>query len=473
MSAGEKRIIGLYPGFKSSSHDPLHIRLLEKQHYTPVSYFDVHWCNDLTLLKRFYYSLMALLYMIPLRLKKDLRHSVIYRGYNIGHSLIETVIRNNKLGKFGYFSSDIHERLKLALRYVDSIEKYSKQENIGFIIGSDESFIYGSVLSQFAQKRNIRYLFFKDHTFFITGFKLSKNKLFAGPEFSNYKKTLREAHLDQEIYDFYKNEFLQIIHGQADYSYMRSTSYTGNLKKEVFQGAILLYLHDFMDSPGVYGESLFIDQWQWIMETVKVINKNNARFIIKIHPNVHVRNRPAIDLLKQKLKPFKNISFVEEPIRTIALKDFEVKGILTIFGSVILESAYFGINCISSGNHPFVEYGLSHNARSMEEYRDLVDRLCKSELPLLSHNEKDIIDAYVVHQVEMKKPEITRVLPYDDMSPELFIKLFGAEYSSAGTFGGNERRSIFLRHPITESYVNTVLDTELDNIINKVNFYAN
>lgn len=461
-----KKSIGIFPGYLSYPHVILHEAILSSKNLKPLGYEKIIQL-DKSIYEKLYYNLVAIKILVTLYLI-DIRKNLTYKNYNIGHCLIETTIRINPVGKFKRNSSDTFRNIKKCLRLIENLEELNKKEKIELIIGADEAYIYGSILGQFAEKYKIDYLFLKQHGKHLTGYKLVKNGLFAGPNFSEYKNELNK--LTKEALGkltYHKNYFEEIQQGNKDYDYMRSAYYNSHdqIDDQIFDNSVVLFLHDFVDSPGIYGHSIFNDQWEWIETTLSIAIRKKQKVVIKIHPNVSDSNKLALELLKKKYELIPFVTFYNKSIRMNKLKDYNVKCILTIFGTVILEAAYWKIPCISSGNTPYISFNLSKNANTLNEYKKLIYQLCNNQIMLTEYKDEDITNAFAIHQINMIKPSLSEIYPYDDMDSELFIKLFGHLYPDAQKFGVFERRDIYLKSEITSKYLSEIIKSEKESLI--------
>jgi hypothetical protein len=55
--------------------------------------------------------------------------------------------------------------------------------------------------------------------------------------------------------------------------------------QELTEQSVIIFTHDFFDSPGIYGAGMFNDHVEWVEEVIKTCRKYNKPFILKAHPN--------------------------------------------------------------------------------------------------------------------------------------------------------------------------------------------
>jgi hypothetical protein len=211
--------------------------------------------------------------------------------------------------------------------------------------------------------------------------------------FSNYQEFAKELSLDDWVHtknpDDYAKEFAKLaspqdklaeadraltarIAGAIDttFGYMRKSAYTRSSDSVPdVRGAVVVFLHDFFDSPHVYRDLVFADFWEWVCFTIDTLCGANARFVLKPHPNQINLN---IGVLEQLRFRYPNISIVSANITNSQLVEAGMACAVTVYGTVAHEMAFLGVPTIACGHHPHVSFDFCKTARSREEYAELL-----------------------------------------------------------------------------------------------------
>ena len=243
--------------------------------------------------------------------------------------------------------------------------------------------------------------------------------------FGNYQEFAKELTLGDWYHtknpDSYSREFSQLtnlgnkialsnaaldarISGVIDKStsYMKQSAYveTNEPVPEV-QGATVIFLHDFYDSPHVYPDMVFPDFWEWICFTIETLNNANIKFFIKPHPNqINLSDNVLIEL-KQR---YPSISLISSRITNRQLVDAGIACAVTVYGTVAHEMAYMGVPTIASARHPHISFYFCETAKNKMEYAEL---LKKSDQLNFDKNEmkRQSLIFYYMHNLNLSNEE--------------------------------------------------------------------
>jgi len=154
------------------------------------------------------------------------------------------------------------------------------------------------------------------------------------------------------------------------FGYMRKSAYAASDEPvPAVLGAFVIFLHDFYDSPHIYRDMVFPDFWKWICFTIEILEKSNARFFIKPHPN-------QVDLSKGVLSELKcrypNLAIMSSNVTNKQLVDAGMACAVTVYGTVAHETAYMGVPTIACAHHPYINFGFCQTAKTKTEYADLL-----------------------------------------------------------------------------------------------------
>ena len=168
-----------------------------------------------------------------------------------------------------------------------------------------------------------------------------------------------------------------IISGKKRYYYLKNSSYnnkkiskTKNLKHRI---KVVIFAHDFVDSPHIYGNHFFSDFNQWFDFLNQTIKKTNYDWYIKDHPASSFLTTQKINEL---LKENKNLKLIEKNFPNNKLKFLGIQFVLTVYGTVASELPIYNIKVINaSKNQPHADFNFSINPKNLDEYKKLIMNL--------------------------------------------------------------------------------------------------
>ncbi len=211
--------------------------------------------------------------------------------------------------------------------------------------------------------------------------------------FGNYQEFTKELTLQDWVHtknpDGYATEFLKLDHqeerlalaetalstrlsGGVDSAtaYMKKSAYaeSGDPVPDV-RGAVVIFLHDFYDSPHVYREMVFPDFWEWVCFTIETLSSANIPFLIKPHPNQISLSDNVLSELKQR---YPGLSMISSGITNKQLAEAGMCCAVTVYGTVAHEMAFLGVPTIACAYHPHVSFDFCRTAESKDEYANLL-----------------------------------------------------------------------------------------------------
>lgn len=246
----------------------------------------------------------------------------------------------------------------------------------------------------------------------------------------NYREDFDHIPNKEEMLNQAREQLLFRISGGVDSatSYMAKSAYAKQ-SSEVpdVDGTVVIFLHDFFDSPHVYRWILFPDFLEWICFTVDTLTEMNIPFFLKPHPNQIELSSSVIDGLKEK---YPNLSWIPSTITNLQLVEAGMRCAITVYGTVAHEMAFLGVPTIASGDHPHISFDFCYTAVTVEEYREFLRRALhldfdKAQMRLQSmmfyymHNLKKIQEEGNVIEAVQQFHSLTRIESLSDEHVEL------------------------------------------------------
>ena len=164
---------------------------------------------------------------------------------------------------------------------------------------------------------------------------------------------------------------------------------------------VIVASHVFNDCPHSFAHRLFVDYYEWLVETLKICAQiKSVNWIVKEHPAVgnmtmgYNVDKTAKQLVNNEYSVSPNIKLAPDDLSNLSLIDF-CHAILTVSGTIVQELACFGIPSILTGSSSYSECGYTHNPQSIQEYTELLYSI--HELPKLTPEQID--RAYVAYAI--------------------------------------------------------------------------
>lgn len=204
-------------------------------------------------------------------------------------------------------------------------------------------------------------------------------------------------------------------------AYMKRSAYadSGEPVPDV-HGALVIFLHDFFDSPHVYRDMVFPDFWEWICVTIETLQAASARFFLKPHPNQTAESNEVLNELK---KCYPDVSIMSSKISNKQLSQAGLACAVTVHGTVAHEMAYLGVPTISCARHPHSSFSFCKTAKNKVEYVAYLRRYADIDFDKSEMRRQSLIFYYMhnLHKSEEEKSlwaTVFKFLYYSGQSPQ-------------------------------------------------------
>jgi hypothetical protein len=158
------------------------------------------------------------------------------------------------------------------------------------------------------------------------------------------------------------------------------------LELDVTKPNAVLFSHVLWDANLFYGDDLFADQEEWLIETIRAAAANpDVNWVVKLHPaNVWKRRLegqtgelPELEAIRSKLGALPRhvrLLLPDTDVSTLSL--FELADFaLTIRGTVGVEAPVFGVPVVTGGTSHYSGRGFTLDSTTQADYRALLARL--------------------------------------------------------------------------------------------------
>lgn len=155
---------------------------------------------------------------------------------------------------------------------------------------------------------------------------------------------------------------------------------------------ILIALHSIYDAPHVYGNWVFLDQYEYLKFLGKKSNElKDFNWLVKIHPVLFDKE---FNLVNDIIKNYPNLKILNKNITNAEILKRGVKCVLTAYGNISYEFGYLGIpSILCSKNHPFKGFEFIKDSSNIREYNNILNNIKNLDHAI---NIKDICKFYYI-----------------------------------------------------------------------------
>lgn len=189
----------------------------------------------------------------------------------------------------------------------------------------------------------------------------------------------RDQELQQYFRDLYSGRWFMTRRNQYGKKIKGRQEVQSQLGLDPTKKTVVVFSHILWDANLFFGEDLFSDFGEWLLETVRAAYANSAvNWIIKLHPgNIWKRiqenwndDLDEVNLIQSQLGPLPThvkLMYPDTDINTFSLFDVADYAI-TVRGTIGVEMSCFGIPVFTAGTGRYSGLGFTIDSASREEY---------------------------------------------------------------------------------------------------------
>lgn len=311
--------------------------------------------------------------------------ALVVDGIVCGDLIIDSYIRFKPSPSFNVQDIFVWRLLWQACRDINRARKYFRKNRPAVYLTTYSSYIEHGIPVRVALDEKIPVFSFGN--FFKFGLQLTADHFRHTPDCSGYKQDFEK--LDPMVRETYLKEAEDILEfrmlGGLDNAtrYMRNSAYARaelnsheNLSE--LKGAVVVFLHDFYDSPHIWDGFIFTDFWEWVVSTINILEKEKIKFFIKPHPNQISLADKAIAQLRA-INP--KLNWLDSSIDNKTLAKAGISCGITVYGSIAHELAYLGVPTIGAASAPHESFFFCNTAKDLDEYIQLLKKCHLPRLP--------------------------------------------------------------------------------------------
>lgn len=287
----------------------------------------------------------------------------------VGDLIYDTYLRFYHKPTIVDLNNDVIGTIEIALNIFYNFKKMLDSENVKALVNTYTSYIQHGITARICLKNGINV------------YTVAQIFQKIEPEFPyhqiNHTRFNENKVLNIEEYEFAKNRFESRFSGIIDSatSYMRVSAFSNNeldlsLKETFLERPrnIVIYMHEFYDSPHINRLLQFPDLYQYLKQTLEtlIVLKSSSVFI-KLHPNAVIGCREeAIDLINS----FKCDHFyiLDESVSNLNIIELKPDLVCTARGTIGIEMAYFGIPVVALFDNIYCNFKFVHTCNDLKSY---------------------------------------------------------------------------------------------------------
>jgi hypothetical protein len=290
-----------------------------------------------------------------------------------------------------------------AHRDVRRAKRYFRSAQPALYLTSYTTYVQHGIAARVALQEGVRVVSFGNLQEF--GKRLSLDDSFHTRNVLHYRRAFEQLADPQPLLQQARRQLETRLSGGIDNatSYMASSAYRETTQDVPdVRGAVVVFLHDFYDSPHIYADLVFPDFWDWICFTVETLRAAGIRFLLKPHPNQISLSDAVISELRQK---YPDLDLIPAGVTNRQLVHAGMACAVTVYGTVAHEMAYLGVPAIACARHPHVAFDFCRTARNRDDYAELL----RGALAPVADREslrQQVLAFYVMHNLALPPAQL-------------------------------------------------------------------
>jgi hypothetical protein len=314
----------------------------------------------------------------------------------VGDLIYDTYLRYFHQPTIEEINENVLTTIEIALHVFYSFSHFiEKNKQIKCLINVYSSYIDHGISARICLEKNIEVYTVGSYSYLIQQLKKDFPYHQINHTLFNADKQLSEAE-----FELAKSTFTARFEGKIDAatSYMRSSAFSEQkipaelvAKFQKRKRNVVIYVHDFYDSPHVNRMLQFADLFQFLKQTLEaLLNLTDTTIFIKIHPNgIAGCKEKTIELVESYAK--KHFQILDETVSNISIINLHPNLIATARGTVCLEMAYFEIPTVALYDNLYTNFNFTHTCYDLESFYKIIRG---EKEPEIDFNKEKIIRFY-------------------------------------------------------------------------------
>ena len=354
---------------------------------------------------------------------EDIRRSLItpeeilairFDNVEMGDLIYDTYLRYFHQPTIESVNEDVLKIIEIALNVFYNFEAFLRSNRVCALLNTYSSYIEHGITARICLTHDIPVYTIGSYSYLIQ--KLERDFPYHQINHTHFSPD-RELREDQIAVA--RERLTSRLEGKIDAAthYMRQSAYTAsptddNLRR-LFAARprnIVIYVHDFYDSPHVNRRLQFPDLYQFLKQTLAVLTDlSGTTVFIKPHPNgMEGCKEKTIELVGSFQKDHFHV--LEDTVTNLNIIDLKPDLIATARGTICIEMAYVGIPTVALFDNLYANFKFTHTCADKEEYFAI---LRGEKQPSIDFDKQQILKFYYqahLEQTRLKEHEIFTVL---------------------------------------------------------------
>ena len=336
----------------------------------------------------------------------------------IGDLIYDTFLKIKKLPTVDINSDILKNYIFECIQVFYYWKKYFENNNVKSVITVHPTYLYG-IIMRLACQKNIPV--YRAH---VNSVQYIKQKNYnAGKPFGDYPKYFNLLNTKNKIELINKSKLLleDILKKKVESPKLKK--FEPKIKKNE-KISVLIAMHNFYDSPHVFGKLLFPDFYEWLIYLVKISKKTDYKWYLKLHPENDIKD---FKFIKKIIGKKGNIEILPSDVTHKFVLKKKIQFVLTCFGTIGYEYAYLGLTVINACKfNPHQAYNFNLNPKNILEYSKIIKNLRQY---LIKPPKKEILEFFYIRHtllsnncLDIKKKKLKNVFKWQNeiYKPELY-----------------------------------------------------
>jgi len=389
--------------------------------------------------KKEFATKIANLIFTKIKNKKDIL-KIKLEGIYIGDLIYDTYLKSNQLAFVNIKDRNFYSMLVDFINLFYFWKNFFTENDVHSIIGVHSVYSYGLPMRVAISKKINAYTINSRELN-----KINKKNYFPSTNFLEFPKKFKKLNrTNQKIGLEMAKEILnrRVLGkgGITNHLISNISSFHSKKEKRLIEKnnkiKILICTRNIFDATHVFGNLLFVDNYDWLVFLGNISKKTDYDWYLKTHINLDGKfkfyqpnsNKLIFDIVKK----FPKIKILPNNYSHKQIIDEKIDFVLTQHGSVGFEYPMFNIPVINASlNNPQVGYDFNYHPKNIKEYRNLIKNLKKVKKNLKINKNKIYEFYYMRHLFQdrkwlFSKPDemIKKIGGWDNMMKEQFYDYF-------------------------------------------------
>jgi len=407
-----------------------------------INFYNKSSKEEIELAKKFFKNVKNINDLIKIKYKKILIGKYIHQSYCRELVLQNCDVKDERLISF----------ICQAITYVNYLNKFFKKNRFEKLFISHSIFIRYGILCRMAHlysKSKIFILFLtSENSFFgkLSFLKINPPHFLQMERYWNFRKEFKKLNFKKKATNKSRKDLYERIY-KAKLSLrllFKNNPYKGKiLKLRGKKPKIIILPSCFFDSMQFFRNSLFLHNFSWLENLLRIASKTDFEWYIKPHPDQKLPNSKIIKYFKMKY-PF--LKILPSSISNFTFKKNNFKSMFTFNGSSIHEFLYLGIPTVSVSDNKQAGYSFGKPVNNLKNFKKIIFRADKLKLP--RNLKKDIYEFNYMYTFRKSN---------DWISTNFFNKKIGLSLKKMDLVP-----NFFSRYSFLCFFLKSVIDNKLD-----------